>query len=252
MPFSSPLFPYTTLFRSGAMDRTGDQRRQEEEIREVVAPGEVQPSRRAVHRHMDQAQPVESEPQDHRPAGLPLDPDTEPQRNQDRKSTRLNSSHLVISYAVLIAALSLHDALPIWRDGSDRRSASAGRGNTRSGRARRGPAVPPRGPPPHGSGAARRKRAPGPPASRPAPRSGHRTSAQPRSEEHTSELQSPCNLVCRSHRRSFPTRRSSDLARWIGPAISVGRKRKYAKWSRQERSSRPAARSTATWIRRSP
>src|SRR5688500_2096232 len=32
-----------------------------------------------------------------------------------------------------------------------------------------------------------------------------------RSEEHTSELQSPCNLVCRSTLHSFPTRRSSDL-----------------------------------------
>src|SRR5688500_18284057 len=40
-----------------------------------------------------------------------------------------------------------------------------------------------------------------------------------RSEEHTSELQSPCNLVCRLllesrhllYRHSFPTRRSSDL-----------------------------------------
>src|SRR5688500_17433501 len=33
-----------------------------------------------------------------------------------------------------------------------------------------------------------------------------------RSEEHTSELQSPCNLVCRSSRHSCPTRRSSDLS----------------------------------------
>src|SRR5688500_2972823 len=32
-----------------------------------------------------------------------------------------------------------------------------------------------------------------------------------RSEEHTSELQSPCNLVCRRVHQSFPTRRSSDL-----------------------------------------
>src|SRR5699024_105133 len=35
----------------------------------------------------------------------------------DRKSTRLNSSHVSISYAVLplyICTLSLHDALPIW------------------------------------------------------------------------------------------------------------------------------------------
>src|SRR5690606_15166610 len=36
---------------------------------------------------------------------------------------------------------------------------------------------------------------------------------EPRSEEHTSELQSRENIVCRHqpHRQSFPTRRSSDL-----------------------------------------
>src|SRR5205807_600373 len=47
----------------------------------------------------------------------------------------------------------------------------------------------------------------------------------PRSEEHTSELQSPCNLVCRlllersvspQHLHSFPTRRSSDLYGLVG------------------------------------
>src|ERR1039458_1680859 len=46
-----------------------------------------------------------------------------PSRRQDRKSTRLNSSHLGISYAVFclkemptteIYTLSLHDALPIF------------------------------------------------------------------------------------------------------------------------------------------
>src|SRR5262245_40290048 len=35
-------------------------------------------------------------------------------RSTDRKSTRLNSSHLGISYAPLLFALSLHDALPIY------------------------------------------------------------------------------------------------------------------------------------------
>src|SRR5688500_10553926 len=34
-----------------------------------------------------------------------------------------------------------------------------------------------------------------------------------RSEEHTSELQPPCNLVCGVEPHSFPTRRSSDLRR---------------------------------------
>src|SRR5438045_108961 len=38
----------------------------------------------------------------------------EPGRRQDRKSTRLNSSHLGISYAATVLhTLSLHDALPI-------------------------------------------------------------------------------------------------------------------------------------------
>src|ERR1039457_988190 len=90
----------------------------------------------------------------------------------DRKSTRLNSSHLVISYAVFclktyifffndpatteIYTLSLHDALPIYL-------ISQIAGVTRA-------------------------------------RDVHwhaRDSAAGRSEEHTSELQSPCNLVCR-------------------------------------------------------
>src|ERR1039458_610090 len=47
---------------------------------------------------------------------------TAPDQTIDRKSTRLNSSHLGISYAVFclnpapteIYTLSLHDALPIW------------------------------------------------------------------------------------------------------------------------------------------
>src|SRR5690348_14561272 len=41
----------------------------------------------------------------------------------------------------------------------------------------------------------------------------------PRSEEHTSELQSPVHLVCRRHLHSFPTRRSSDLS-----STSTGRR----------------------------
>src|SRR5205814_7980358 len=64
-PPRSTLFPYTTLFRSLA-DRE-------------VAPGD--------HRH-------------HRDRGrLAPDPGP-PARHEDRKSTRLNSSHLGISYAV--------------------------------------------------------------------------------------------------------------------------------------------------------
>src|SRR5690348_1980442 len=145
---------------------------------------------------------------------------------RDRKSTRLNSSHPSISYAVFclkysatpeIYTLSLHDALPIWRltstssynldndkeyweltaaDGTKyifgRTTIPGQTGDTQSVWY-----VPvagnDAGEPCHGA----------------------------RSEEHTSELQSPVHLVCRlllevfSHPRdlhSFPTRRSSDLA----------------------------------------
>src|SRR5256885_14091217 len=72
-----------------------------------------------------------------------------------------------------IYTLSLHDALPIWlarrRPGSESRSAMTG------------PASP----------AGRASRAGGPSSRR------WKTRSAARSEEHTSELQSPCNLVCR-------------------------------------------------------
>src|SRR2546426_882479 len=132
----------------------------------------------------------------------------------DRKSTRLNSSHLVISYAVFclkkkkknclsllcvmrsllvfffffndtatteIYTLSLHDALPIYRLGS-RRPGNPIPLATHDVRVAR-PDVPSRLDglePLHHLG--RRPSGPG---------------RQDRSEEHTSELQSPCNLVCR-------------------------------------------------------
>src|SRR5688500_10396066 len=143
----------------------------------------------------------------------------------DRKSTRLNSSHLVISYAVPLPPPSLHDALPIsgptpcggasrparsrtccWRcstsaraDGSNRAWRSArGRNPYRSPRNRDGDG-----------------------------RSGAQLPVDRhlRSEEHTSELQSPCNLVCRPSPPSFPTRRSSDLGSdalwWSFPASTL-------------------------------
>src|SRR5256885_6609668 len=62
-----------------------------------------------------------------------------------------------------IYTLSLHDALPICRRGAP--PASSGRAAAAAG------------------GGCRRRRT--------------RCPAHPRSEEHTSELQSPCNLVCR-------------------------------------------------------
>src|SRR3990167_7085636 len=86
----------------------------------------------------------------------------------DRKSTRLNSSHSQISYAAFfffndaatteIYTLSLHDALPICQFGIPERPRRHRRKARRDRKAR---------------------------------------SARPRSEEHTSELQSQSNLVCR-------------------------------------------------------
>src|SRR5256885_4433643 len=69
-PPRSTLFPYTTLFRS-----------------ELAVPTAPAPLRRP------------SAPRSH---ALPSPPATRPARSPppDRKSTRLNSSHLVISYAV--------------------------------------------------------------------------------------------------------------------------------------------------------
>src|SRR5256885_5925512 len=67
-PPRSTLFPYTTLFRSRAHQRLGRSRHRQLRQAKVRVHGEV-----GVH--VDQAR-------------------------QDRKSTRLNSSHLVISYAV--------------------------------------------------------------------------------------------------------------------------------------------------------
>src|SRR5205807_9801929 len=78
-----------------------------------------------------------------------------------------------------LSTLSLHDALPICIP-PDHRGRRAGADRSRASCRRKTPARWPSAP----AGAAR---SPRPPASAP----------PSRSEEHTSELQSPCNLVCR-------------------------------------------------------
>src|SRR3712207_8364190 len=78
-PPRSTLFPYTTLFRS-RVDRGERQRGRE-----------LRPSPSAGDRTGDRAR---------RPRTPPDDAVCEPQGNRDRKSTRLNSSHANISYAV--------------------------------------------------------------------------------------------------------------------------------------------------------
>src|SRR2546422_1417784 len=73
-PPRSTLFPYTTLFRS--ISRHGELRRDEGRFRRALRP-------------LDQRR-AESRPRRRR----------SPQGSLDRKSTRLNSSHGYISYAV--------------------------------------------------------------------------------------------------------------------------------------------------------
>src|SRR2546426_9150236 len=89
-PPRSTLFPYTTLFRS-PRDRHADgdahedgEPRVEEAVHDVL--------RRLHDDALEIAEGVAQRKRRQRPAP--------PDRRQDRKSTRLNSSHLVISYAV--------------------------------------------------------------------------------------------------------------------------------------------------------
>src|SRR2546429_5263963 len=80
-PPRSTLFPYTTLFRSSdglAVKRDGAARVGDESSRAAV--------------HLEECCPHEAIPQE--------DTVAEPSKEEDRKSTRLNSSHGYISYAV--------------------------------------------------------------------------------------------------------------------------------------------------------
>src|SRR5690349_22527614 len=79
-PPRSTLFPYTTLFRSVRADR-------QHLVRAWVARVGIQV--RICHRQARVGGPVQGDCPGRRPA-----------RRQDRKSTRLNSSHVEISYAV--------------------------------------------------------------------------------------------------------------------------------------------------------
>src|SRR2546426_1970394 len=86
-PPRSTLFPYTTLFRSQGDGRTGDRRRRRG--RGVPAAGG------AHHRQGIERAALSRAQGDH--GG---EKEAARGQTQDRKSTRLNSSHLVISYAV--------------------------------------------------------------------------------------------------------------------------------------------------------
>src|SRR5205807_467478 len=121
---------------------------------------------------------------------------------RDRKSTRLNSSHLVISYAVFclnnarttpIYPLSLHDALPIYGLSVVQTSREV-----QGAAARFGSHVVEEG----ASGVEDDVAFDGAEAGGEFDGAGGGVvdvdfACDARSEEHTSELQSPCNLVCR-------------------------------------------------------
>src|SRR5207253_10580450 len=89
-PPRSPLFPYTTLFRSrfDVVSRQGERQRR---VR-VVPPDEARPL--LLELLLD----VVPQPRHHVARAIAIDRLVQAQR--DRKSTRLNSSHVAISYAV--------------------------------------------------------------------------------------------------------------------------------------------------------
>src|SRR5256885_6467057 len=90
-PPRSTLFPYTTLFRSRG-DRSEEKRKLSGSITVV-----------AVQKNNDIGRACASEPR------------------QDRKSTRLNSSHLVISYAVFCLKKKILTESDMGKDGNWRR-----------------------------------------------------------------------------------------------------------------------------------
>src|SRR5256885_11951452 len=89
-PPRSTLFPYTTLFRSRGLDPGRDRR----------PAADVHPGARVRHPLLPAHQ-----------AGGARRRDAADPPDQDRKSTRLNSSHLVISYAVFCLKKKKSDAV---------------------------------------------------------------------------------------------------------------------------------------------
>src|SRR3712207_7439296 len=98
-PPRSTLFPYTTLFRSPVVDRVEAPGFREDDVVRVAEPRGVNGHRRAgnVPRLVGAARSAEGV------AGV--------RRPQDRKSTRLNSSHANISYAVFCLKKKKHNSL---------------------------------------------------------------------------------------------------------------------------------------------
>src|SRR5256885_9886351 len=95
-PPRSTLFPYTTLFRSVGLPELVQEpdhlpRMPDDIGRELRGDDEVD---RPPARLLEVEQPPQERLRQHPRPRVPLE------RHGDRKSTRLNSSHLVISYAV--------------------------------------------------------------------------------------------------------------------------------------------------------
>src|SRR5256885_11222992 len=97
-PPRSTLFPYTTLFRSGCADAVVRPLAE----REVAVVGASQVESVGLGEALRIAVGAAEENVNHIAGGNARAPDLELARGaaRDRKSTRLNSSHLVISYAV--------------------------------------------------------------------------------------------------------------------------------------------------------
>src|SRR5256885_13256031 len=94
-PPRSTLFPYTTLFRSEALVAGGGRA---EDVAGRVPAGQVGAGHVAEEVHVLA----------HRPRHAGRDLRAQVRVSQDRKSTRLNSSHLVISYAVFCLKKKTH------------------------------------------------------------------------------------------------------------------------------------------------
>src|SRR5207302_4428617 len=98
-PLTPTLFPYTTLFRSDRGSRSAGRipstDRNCARDTHALADQRQRPKRDRVQREHPAARPVAGR---ERRAGCDGDPEIS--RQQDRKSTRLNSSHVKISYAV--------------------------------------------------------------------------------------------------------------------------------------------------------
>src|SRR2546426_11226338 len=98
-PPRSTLFPYTTLFRSGQDGGQGEKEAVRPVGDDVFFDQELDSVRNRLEDPVE-PNPARSQPHLHEAEDFPLQEREVGDAQGDRKSTRLNSSHLVISYAV--------------------------------------------------------------------------------------------------------------------------------------------------------